>query len=139
QNHAWADIDLDGDLDLLVGGRDTGGGRPNFLFENRIGEVNAWLAVELVGDGEAVNRDAIGGRVVVRFADWTIAREVKAGRGSYNSLDTRRLHFGLGELGCDYEVEVRWPDGTRATYEAQDFPPGRRVRLVYGGAPELLP
>ena len=31
QNHAWSDIDLVRGLDLLVGGRDTGGGRPNFF------------------------------------------------------------------------------------------------------------
>ena len=40
QNHAWTDIDRDGDLDLLVGGRDQGGGRPNFLFRNEIGQEN---------------------------------------------------------------------------------------------------
>ena len=38
QNHAWSDIDHDGDLDLLVGGRANGPGRPNFLFENLVGE-----------------------------------------------------------------------------------------------------
>jgi hypothetical protein len=35
QNHAWSDIDHDGAPDLLVGGRDQGGGRPNFLFRNK--------------------------------------------------------------------------------------------------------
>ena len=138
QNHAWSDIDHDGDLDLLVGGRDNGnGGRPNFLFRNDIGEKNGWLAIHLSGDGEAINRDAIGARVTLRFPEWKVAREVKAGRGTYNSLDSRTLHFGLGDLGCDYEVEVRWPDGTVDTFPASDFPPGHYVRLSYGGAPEV--
>ncbi len=138
QNHAWSDIDHDGDLDLLVGGRDNGnGGRPNFLFRNEIGENNAWLAVRLHGDGVAINRDAIGARVSLRFDGWTVAREVKTGRGTYNSLDSRTLHFGLGDLGCDYEVEVRWPDGTSQTYAASDFPPGNYVNLDYGGTPEV--
>ncbi len=138
QNHAWSDIDHDGDLDLLVGGRDNGnGGRPNFLFRNELGEKNAWLAIRLSGDGVAINRDAIGARVSLRFDGWTVAREVKTGRGTYNSLDSRTLHFGLGDLGCDYEVEIRWPDGTLQTYAASDFPPGHYVHLDYNGTPEV--
>ncbi|MEZ4382452.1 MAG: CRTAC1 family protein [Nannocystaceae bacterium] len=136
QNHAWSDIDGDGDLDLLVGGRDNGGGgRPNFLFRNDVGQDNAWLAIRLHGDGAAINRDAIGARVTLRFADWTIAREVKSGRGTYTSIDSRALHFGVGDLGCDYEVEVRWPDGEVERYAARDFPPKNYVDLTYGGAP----
>ena len=140
QNHAWSDIDHDGDLDLLVGGRDNGGGgRPNFLFRNEIGHQNAWLAIRLEGDGAIVHRDALGARVRLRYPAELLQREVKSGRGTYNSHDTRLLHFGLGDRGCDYDVEVRWPDGTTETYPAAQFPPGHRVRLVYGGAPELLP
>jgi hypothetical protein len=62
QNHAWSDIDHDGDLDLLVGGRDGGGGRPNFLFRNDLGHQNRALAIRVKGDGVKVNRDGIGTR-----------------------------------------------------------------------------
>jgi len=132
QNHAWADIDRDGDLDLLVGGRDIGGGgRANFLFENEVGQDNLWMAIHLRGDGDTINRDAIGARVTVRYADWSVSREVKSGRGTYNSHDSRTLHFGLGDLGCDYEVAVRWPDGTTRTFGPAELPTGRRVTLDY--------
>ena len=133
QNHAWADIDHDGDLDLLVGGRDTGGGRPNFLFENTLGSNNAWLAIPLVGDGVKINRDAIGARVSLVFAGWKVTREVKAGRGSYNSLDSRTLYFGLGDLGCDYTLELRWPDGTTQSLSPAEVGVNRYLTLEYPG------
>lgn len=133
QNHAWSDVDHDGDLDLLVGGRDTGGGRPNFLFRNELGAQNRWLAIRLIGDGQKVNRDAIGARVTLVFPDRTLTREVRSSRGMYNSADTRTLHFGLGDLGCDYEMRVGWPDGTHAVYQGGDFPEEKFIDIVYPG------
>jgi hypothetical protein len=112
QNHAWSDIDRDGDLDLLLGARDQGGGRANLLFRNDLGSKHHWLGLRLVGGG-AVNRDAIGARVTLTIDDTKIVREVKASRGTYNSMDTRTLYFGFGDRACDsFTVEVRWPDGT---------------------------
>lgn len=117
QNHAWSDIDNDGDLDLLVGGRDTGGGRPNFLFRNDVGQDNRWLKVRIVGDGATITTDAFGTRVTLRASDRALVREKKSSRGQYNSEDSRTLHFGLGDAPCDYTLEVRWPDGTLATFD----------------------
>jgi len=131
QNHAWADIDGDGDQDLLVGGRDTGGGRPNFLFRNDIGQDNRWMAIKVEGDGVNVNRDGIGARVSLVFADRTLMREVRSSRGMHSSADSRELHFGLGDLPCDYTVEVRWPDGTTASFPAQTVPEETRLVLTY--------
>jgi hypothetical protein len=112
QNHAWSDIDRDGDMDLLVGGRDAGGGRPNFLFRNDLGHENRWIAFEVRGDGQKVNRDGIGTRISLVFSDQRLTRELHSSRGTYNSTDMRALSFGLGSLPCEYTVEVRWPDGT---------------------------
>lgn len=112
QNLAFADLDHDGDPDLLVGGRDQGGGRPNFLFENHAAN-GAWLGVQLAGDGVHVPRDAFGTRVTVRIGGKTMVREKKSSRGTYGSIDGSALLFGLGECeaGATASVEVRWPDG----------------------------
>jgi hypothetical protein len=139
QNLGWADIDGDGDLDLLVGGRDNGGaGRANYLFENTIGQKNGWLGVRLRGDGVNVNRDAIGARVTVKVGDKKYVREVKSSRGTYSSADSRALVFGLGAEGCEggsaaaVRVEVRWPNGEREVVEAGEVGVNRYVTVEYG-------
>lgn len=139
QNHAWADFDHDGDLDLLVGGRAHGAGRPNFLFENRVGAGNNWLAVRLRGDGVKVNRDAIGARATLRGEGRTILREVPSTRGTYNSGGTRALHFGLGRAGCGYVLEIRWNDGTTESYDASQLGVNRYVTIEKGKGLSVTP
>ena len=131
QNHAWSDIDRDGDLDLLVGGRDTGGGRPNFLFRNDIGAQNRWMAFELVGDGDTINRDAIGARVTVNFDNESIIREKKSSRGLYTSEDTRVLHVGIGDRPCATSIEVRWPNGETVSLDMDTVIEGSYLRIEY--------
>ena len=139
QNLGWADIDGDGDLDLLVGGRDNGGaGRANFLFENTIGQKNGWVGVRLHGDGTNVNRDAIGARVTITAGDKKVVREVKSSRGTYSSADSRSLLFGLGAAGCESgiaaaTIEVRWPNGELKRFEAGSFALNQYVTIDYAG------
>jgi hypothetical protein len=132
QNHAWADVDHDGDLDLLVGGRAHGAGRPNYLFQNQLGSRNNWLAVRLRGDGVKVNRDAIGARATLRGEGRVLVREVPSTRGTYNSGGTRTLHFGLARAGCAYTLEVRWPDGAVEAFDAEQLGVDRFVTIEKG-------
>jgi hypothetical protein len=137
QNLSWADIDADGDLDLLVGGRDNGGGgRANYLFENTIGDKNGWVRVRLRGDGVTVNRDAIGARVTLSVGGKPMVREVKSSRGTYSSADGRALLFGLGEAGCvgtqsQVALEVRWPNGEKLALAQGSFALGQTLELTY--------
>ena len=77
-----------------------------------MGHQNRWLKIRVVGDGDVITRDAFGTRVTLRASDRVIVREKKSSRGQYNSEDTRTLHFGLGDVPCDYTMEIRWPDGS---------------------------
>ena len=102
-----------------------------FLFRNDIGSQNRWLAIEVQGDGNNVTRDALGTRVSLQFSDETLMQEKKSGRGMYNSEDTRTLHFGLGDRDCNYTVEVRWPDGTTASFTPDQVAENSFMRLTY--------
>ena len=138
-NNIWLDIEHDGDLDLFTGGGDLGGGRPNFLLRNEIGHKNRWLAVHLEGDGQNVNRDAIGARLFLATEDAMLMREKKSSKGSFNSDATRIQHFGLGDMGCDYSLRVWWPDGTEAEFAGgDDFGDNMYVRITYPDQIEVV-
>ncbi len=107
---AWADIDNDGDLDLVTGGR---------IYRNNNTD-NTWLKVKLHGDGQTINTAAIGAKVKVTFAGKTLTRQVEAGTGEGNQNDMT-LHFGLGGHAGQVQIEVIWkdgPDGLRTFHTA---------------------
>jgi hypothetical protein len=101
---AWADYDNDGDLDLVTDER---------LFENQ-GTDNGWLRVRLTGDGDSVNRSAIGAEVRIALGDATLTRQVEAGTGEGNQNELT-LHFGLGQHQGYVDLDITWPNGTRQT------------------------
>ena len=100
---AYADIDNDGDLDLLV----TTNGGPAALFRND-GGSNRSLRVRLVGTRS--NRDAIGAVVKLTAGGETQSQMLRSG-SSYLSQSELVLTFGLGPREQAEALEVRWPSG----------------------------
>lgn len=101
---AFADIDNDGDLDLLIAGN---GSKPRLLRNDT--ELNRhWLRIKLVGTSS--NRDAIGASVDVHRGDQVLPRYVNPCR-SYLSHSELALTFGLGEAAAVDKVVIRWPGG----------------------------
>ena len=100
------------------------GGR---LYVNE-GNNNHWLEVRLQGDGQSVNRAAIGARirVEVKAGDRTrsVFRDVNSG-GSFGANPLRQT-IGLGKAEQIESVEIFWP----ATGRAQTFR-GLAVDCVY--------
>ncbi|HED67026.1 MAG TPA: redoxin domain-containing protein, partial [Planctomycetes bacterium] len=123
---AVLDWDGDGRLDLLLHSR---GGPRLQLFHNRFPANTHWLSIELEGDGERVNRDAVGTRVELIAGKERWVSSVRAGEG-FLAQSSRRIHFGLGEHEAVDSVVVHWPDGTRSVIE--DVQGDRRYRIVYG-------
>jgi enediyne biosynthesis protein E4 len=100
---AYADIDNDGALDLLV---TTNGGRA-YLFHNE-GSVNHSLRIKLVGTKS--NRDGIGSVVRVASGGDKQWQMLKSG-SSYLAQSELVLTFGLGDKTKADSVEIQWPSG----------------------------
>jgi hypothetical protein len=101
-----ADIDGDGDLDVLI---TQNGGSP-LLLRNDQALGHHWLRLKLTGT--KVNRDAIGAWVELRQGDSVQRRQVMPTR-SYLSQVEPVLTFGLGSADYVDSLEVFWPDGSR--------------------------
>ena len=100
-----ADIDNDGDLDLLIG---NVGQTPDLLRNDGGNRLNSLLIRTL---GSKSNRDGIGARLKLMVGGKVLIREVKAG-SSYLSQSDLRVHFGMGQAGRAQRLEIRWPSGT---------------------------
>lgn len=105
---ALADVDLDGDLDLLVQSADV-----NIrLFINQKGHLRSWARFHVVGEG--ANRHAVGATLKVTSGGVTQTREIHAG-ANYKSDNERIVHVGLASETMIDEVRVLWPGGTTRT------------------------
>ncbi len=108
-NVSTADIDADGDLDLLV--QDISDNLR--LYINHEGERRPWIRLRVVG--EAPNRHAVGALLRVETPSKAQISEVLIGGNNYRSQNELVQHFGLGEHCRTTQVHVRWPDGQERT------------------------
>jgi len=120
---AYADIDNDGDLDLLV----TTNGGPAVLLRND-GGTNKSIRVKL--SGTKSNRDGIGAIVTVRTGNESQSQMLRSG-SSYLSSSELVLTFGLGQRPDVDEIKVTWPSGQIDTVSR--VPAGQTITIKEGG------
>lgn len=105
---AFADIDGDGDLDVVI---TQNHGAP-LLLRNDQTLGNRWIRLKLTGTRS--NRDGIGAWIKVRVAGRVLWRHVSPTRG-YLSQSELPVTIGLGREGALEGVEVHWPSGVKQT------------------------
>ncbi len=117
-----ADFDNDGDLDLVTAGR---------LFENLVADGH-WLELLIEGDGQAVNRSAIGTQARIPLQGKILTRQIAAGMGQGNQ-DGLVPHFGLGEHAEAVRLDILCPNGIIQTVEKLEV--DRRIALRFQKLP----
>jgi enediyne biosynthesis protein E4 len=104
---AYADLDNDGDLDLVLNNIDD----VAFVFENRVDREPNRHFLRVALDGPVGNRNGYGAELTVRAGGASQYVEQWPVRG-YTSTVEPILHIGLGAARMADSVQLRWPDGT---------------------------
>ena len=102
---AYADLDNDGDLDIVVNNVNM----PSFLYKNNTDKLldNNYLKLKLVGS--QANKFAIGTSVKLFADDQVFTKEQIPSRGFQSSVDYV-LNFGLGKINTIDSLQVIWPN-----------------------------
>ncbi len=111
---SYADIDNDGDLDVLI----TQTGRETKLFRNDQETGHHWLRVKLTGTSD--NRNAIGAIIELTANNVTQRRLITSGR-SYLSQVEFPVTFGLGNTDRIDNFVITWPGGQKQPVIIEDI------------------
>lgn len=104
---SFADLDNDGDLDVLVNNVN----QPAFVYENLANRrpSNNFLRIQL--NGKKGNLQGIGSRIRITTDSLSQYYEHYLSRGYESAVDPL-IHFGLGPHQLIDTLEIWWPDGS---------------------------
>jgi hypothetical protein len=101
---AYADLDNDGDLDLVINNINA----PAFIYQNRSDSTSGYLKVKLQGMHK--NKDGLGAKVSVYAGSQHYYQEQMPARGYLSSVSPI-LHFGLGKAAQIDSIRIVWLSG----------------------------
>lgn len=105
---AYADLDNDGDLDLVINNVNE----PALVYKNLTtdNKKSHFVAFKLAGNDQ--NKFAIGAKVLAYIGDQVITRELIPSRGFQSSVDYK-LIMGIGTNTKFDSVIINWPNNNR--------------------------
>ena len=101
---AYADLDNDGDLDLVINNVNM----PGFVYKNTASEKSSGNYISVLLKGTGFNSFAIGSTIKIYSGNEIISRVVIPSRGFQSSVDYKNV-IGLGTKKID-SMFVIWPD-----------------------------
>jgi len=107
---AYADLDNDGDLDLIINTIDDA----PILYRNNASEQHKGHYLRIKLKGESPNTQGIGAKVIVTTKQGTQYAEQYLTRGFQSSIDPI-LHFGCGSDSLITCIQIQWPGGRLST------------------------
>lgn len=101
----YADLDNDGDLDLIINNIN----QPASIYQNQSRELNGsnYLSLKLKGNNK--NTQALGSKIYVYNGGNVQYQEVNPARGYLSAVSTQVV-FGLGKSATADSVKIIWPD-----------------------------
>jgi len=113
-----ADLDRDGDLDLVVANLD----QPPLLYRNDSQQQGVLIQLQ----GKQSNRFGIGAELTLKTDKSQQLRQVYPVAG-FQSCQETVTHFGVGQAKKILQLKVRWPSGAEQTFE--NLKPGQHYLI----------
>ena len=126
---AYADLDNDGDLEIIINNID----KKATIFNNKSSEKNNYLKIRL--NGPSKNKFGLGTRIYAFSVDEKQMQELTLTRG-YQSSVAPEIHFGLHQKEKIDSLKIIWQNGN--TQLLKDVKTNQLLTINYADANPIL-